>query len=361
MKVGIITFHNAYNYGAILQTYATQEIVKAYGHEVEVIDYQNNAINRHYDKNRFHIKTLPKRKFYRIPGYVVEKYFFWKRRKAYKQFIDKNIQYSRSRYYQGNSFFLKDYDIILLGSDQLWNKKITGGFDKVYWGEFDASTHTKKIAWSICMNETNTTKEENEFIVNHLNNFHAISVREHSLQIFLKTLTQKVFPHTLDPTLMLTKEKWEGLCHPVKESNYIAVYAVQNEKETIDYSRHIAHILNKKIVIIRSYSKRYWTEEEKEFAAPTDFLSYVKYADFVVTTSFHGTIFSLLFQKQFVCPIFRDNTRIESLLELVGLDERRIYPDIEIHNLKTIDYNTVCLKIEMAKKTTKNFLDSILI
>lgn len=76
MKVGIITFHNAYNYGAILQTFATQEIVKAYGHDVNIIDYRNKAINKHYDKRKFHLKTLPKRKFYNIPRYLIEKHFF---------------------------------------------------------------------------------------------------------------------------------------------------------------------------------------------------------------------------------------------------------------------------------------------
>lgn len=360
MKVGVLTFHNAYNYGAILQAYATQEIVKSYGHEVEVIDYHNKAIDKDYNDRRFNIKTLPKRDFYRIPGYVVEKFFYWKRRNNYKKFIDNYLQLSKSRYYPSNSLLMTDYDIILIGSDQLWNKKLTGGFDQVYWGEFATHSHIKKIAWSICMNETNTTKEENAYIVNHLKNFYAISVREHSLQVFLKKLSQNNYPQTLDPTLMLTKENWEGLCHPVKEVNYIAIYAVQNERETIEYARHIANILKKKIIIIRSYSKPYWTKENKEYASPTDFLSYIRYADFIVTTSFHGTIFSILFQKQFICPIFRDNSRIESLLKLAGLEKRRILPNEDIINIKTIDYNMVRSKMEEARKDTKVFLDSFL-
>ena len=73
MKVGVLTFHNAYNYGAILQAYATQEIVKTYGCEVTLVDYQNDSINKFYANKKFRFKTLPKKKFYKIPSYIIEK------------------------------------------------------------------------------------------------------------------------------------------------------------------------------------------------------------------------------------------------------------------------------------------------
>lgn len=359
MKVGVLTFHNAYNYGAILQAYATQEIAKTYGCEVTLVDYQNDSINKFYANKKFRFKTLPKKKFYKIPSYIIEKFFYWKRRRAFKKFINKRINLSCSRFFSGDKLFLYNYDIILIGSDQLWNKKLTGGFDNVYWGEFDTSGHTKKIAWSICMNEINNTQEDYEYIKQHIKNFFAISVREYSLQIYLKTLTQIIFPLTLDPTLILGKKVWEDMCNPVKEKKYIAVYAVQNEEETIEYARQIARLLNKRIVIIRSYSKSYLSKENKEHASPTEFLSYIRNADFVVTTSFHGTVFSLIFQKQFVCPIFRENPRIESLLELVGLDERRVFINKDIRGLNDIDYTKVTNRIKIAINDTTSFLDSI--
>ena len=360
MKVGVLTFHNAYNYGAILQAYATQEIVKSYGHEVEIINYQNNAINQFYNNRKFHLRTIPKRRFYKIPGYFIEKYFYLKRRKAFRLFIKHFVSLSSSEYHQGDSIRIDNYDVILIGSDQLWNKKLTGGFDNVYWGDFHVPSHTKKIAWSVCMNEINATEEENKFIIDHLQNFDAISVREKSLQDYLKSLTNVVYPQTLDPTLLLSKEQWKLLCHPVKEENYIAVYAVQNENETIEYAHHIARLLNKKTLIIRSYSKRYFSNENKEYAGPSEFLSYIKNADLVVSTSFHGTVFSLLFQKQFICPIFRNNTRIESLLELAGLKERMVLPNDDIRNLKTIDYNMVNTRLEEVKQKTTLFLNNFL-
>ena len=130
MKIGILTFHNAYNYGAVLQTYATQELIKSRGHEVEVINYHNASIDRYYEKQKFHLRDFLRSK-YLFPFYLLEKYFFWKRRKAYQVFANQHLKISDKSYYQGDNIFIKGYDVVLIGSDQLWNKKITGGIDNV--------------------------------------------------------------------------------------------------------------------------------------------------------------------------------------------------------------------------------------
>ena len=360
MKVGILTFHNAYNYGAILQTYATQELIKGLGHDVEVIDYHNKKIDTIYNGKKFNFCSLA-RYFYRFPLYFIEIFFYRMRRKAYHTFVRKNIRMSYSRYLQDNTTSIKGYDAILIGSDQLWNKGITGGFDSVYWGDFVSDTLTRKIAWSICMNNDAFSCEEKDYIVKHLNNFSAISVREKSLQVFLKELTQKEYPQTLDPTLLLSRQQWEYLCKPINESNYIAVYAVQNEEEAIQFARQIAKDMKKEIVVLRANSKYYFSKENKEYCGPDEFLSYIRYADFVVTTSFHGTTFSIIFQKQFVCPIFRKNKRIESLLSLVGLGERMIHTSSEVLNLSKIDFNKVEILLGQERAASRQFLDSALI
>lgn len=356
MKVGILTFHNAYNYGAILQAYATQELVKDYGHDVEIIDYHNKKIDSIYNGKKFNFRTFV-RYFYRFPLYLLEILFYRMKRKAYHTFVRRNIRLSDSRYVQDRSTEIKGYDAILIGSDQLWNKGITGGFDHVYWGDFVSDSHTRKIAWSICMNNNDFTSEEKDYIVRHLSNFTAISVRERSLQLFLKELTQIEYPQTLDPTLLLSKQQWELLTKPIKQSNYIVVYAVQDEEETIEYARQIAKIMQKDFVILRSNSKHYCSKENKEHCGPDEFLSYIRYADFVVTTSFHGTAFSIIFQKQFVCPIFRKNKRIESLLSLVGLGERIIQTSSEVINLSKIDFYKVEELLEQEIAASRQFLD----
>ena len=360
MKVGILTFHNAYNYGAILQAFATQEIVKGYGHEVEVINYLNSAICSDYESLKFHLDTLPKRGIKKIAEYIIEKYFYWRKRRSFKKFIKQRITLSKTTFYQGKLLDFSHYDVVLIGSDQLWNKDLTGGFDDAYWGEFYTKPEARIIAWSICMNNLTLNDEDKHYISNHLHNFNAISVRETSLQKFLKDLSGGEYHQTLDPTLMLRKDKWESLCHPVKEDNYILVYAVQDEDQTLDYAKKLAYALGKRIVIIRSYCRYNWTKENKEYAGPSEFLSYIQQADIVVTTSFHGTAFSLLFQKQFVCPIFRDNTRIESLLGVLELKSRQVHGVKDALSLEPINYTSVEQKIEMIKNGTELFLKSVL-
>ena len=359
MKVGILTFHNAFNYGAVLQAYATQELIKSHGYEVEVIDYHNKAIDRHYNLRKFHFGSFFKR-IHKFPLYLIEEFFYWKRRNNYRAFFAKNMKLSSKRYIQGESFSFGDYDLVLIGSDQLWNKKLTGGLDEVYWGQFDTSCHTRKVTWSICMNDISLTEIETQQIKNYIKNFTAISVREDDLKTFITKMTNKIVFHTLDPTLLLPPTKWEHLCHPVKEKNYIAVYAVRKEKETIIFARKIAADLNKKIIIIRSYSKWYYSAENKEYCGPEDFLSYLRFADFVVTSSFHGTVFSIVFQRQFVCPVLEGNVRVNDLLCTVGLAYRMISQSQDVLSLPSIDYSNLSDVLDIKRNESLNFLKKVL-
>lgn len=355
MKVGILTFHNAYNYGAVLQTYATQELVKGFGHQVEVIDYHNHHIDYSYERRRFHLREFldSRRNF---PFYLIEKIFFWKRKRAYRLFFNNHIVLSKKRYDQEDDVMLDGYDVLLIGSDQLWNKKLTDGLDKVYWGQAHVLSNTKIISWSVCMNNIELNENEISQIRKYLKSFASISVREDSLRLFIQNLTEKKVWHTLDPTLMLPRSKWDKLCQTVKETNYIAVYAIRNEEETVAFAKKIANKLNKRIVIIRSYAKWYLSRENKECLGPGGFLSYIKNADFVVTSSFHGTVFSILLQRQFVCPKFEGNIRIEDLLRTVGLSNRMITEWYEVLNLQPIDYNNLSSCFEVKKNETMCFL-----
>lgn len=354
MKVGILTFHNAYNYGAVLQAYATQEIVKSRGHDVEIIDYHNKKVDRYY------MKKVSRRKFYRIPLALIGKYFFNKRKEAYERFIEKYLHLTKEVLRSAENVTLDKYDIILIGSDQLWNKKITGGWDKMYWGDFTTSPGTRKVAWSVCMNYTNLNEDDILFIKKHLENFELISVRESDLLSLISGLTSKKVYQTLDPTLVLPSTRWGEVCHDVKEKGYIAVYAVQDEEKAIDFARSIVSKQNKSLVVIRSYSKWHLSHENKLCAGPDDFLSYIRHADMVVTTSFHGAVFSIIYQKQFVCPVFRDNVRVGSLLDSLHISDRRVKSVDECNNLRPIDYTRVKRDLNTLREGTLNVWNSII-
>lgn len=359
MKIGILTFHNAYNYGAVLQTYATQEIIKSYGHDVEVIDYHNNKIDCVYNGKMFRLGSLI-RSGMKAPLYIIEKYFYWKRRKAYQRFQKNNINLSENTYVQGDKMSLGNYDVILIGSDQLWNKNITGGYDDVYWGDFGRNSRTHVVAWSVCMNNKDLDETDRLYIKSHLHNFNSISVREEILKNFILNFTDKSICCTLDPTLLLPEYHWIKLCHDVKENNYIFVYAVINEQEVIKFARKMSIEMGKPLVVIRSNCTCSLSKHDKEQCGPEDFLSYIHHADFVITSSFHGTAFSIILKKQFICPAFSINERVNNLLSIAGLNNRVVNKVQNIKEIPPIDYDVVSKKLNEEVIKTELFLSNVL-
>ena len=337
MKVGILTFHNAYNYGAVLQAYATQTFIKGLGHEAEIIDYHNKEIDSSYDKARFHFSTLPKRKFYLIPKYCLGRFYYWKKRKAYESFKKKHLIISKQRFNQYERICFKSYNAILIGSDQLWNPTLTNGFDSVYWGDFLMEPRNKKIAWAVCMNSLRLNEEQMEYVKSHLRFFSNISVREASLKQLLSTLSPKAITQLIDPVFLLDSKQWETLCQPVKKKNFIAVYALLNEEETIHAAEEIASVLGKEVVIIEHFSHFFPNKKREEKLGPIDFLSLINAADCIITSSFHGTAFSLIFGKPFFCiePEGTNNIRIRSLLDTFK-QSNRILSQKNVHLINEI-------------------------
>lgn len=329
MDIGILTFHNAYNYGAVLQAYATQSFIKGLGHNVEVIDYHNPEIDAFYNRQKFRFSTLPKKRFFLIPKYCSGKYFYWKKRRSFELFKKRFLNLSDQRYVPSHDISFDQYDMVLVGSDQLWNPALTKGFDRVYWGDFKMGADGKRITWAICMNASSIDEGQLLFIQEHLKNFTRISVREDSLKILLDPCFDNNVVQLADPVFLLHRKEWESLCKPVKKKNFIVVYALKNQDETISAAKRIAEKDGKSIVIIHPFSDRFPHRGYEEKLGPIEFLSYIYAADGVVTSSFHGTAFSLILCKKFICiePKGTNNIRIRSLLHLFKQEDHILPPE----------------------------------
>lgn len=361
MKIGILTFHNAYNYGAVLQCYATQELLKSKGHDVEVIDYHNYAIDKNYAPNKYNYFRLPKR-FWKWPSYLITAFFYHKRLKSFDRFITSFLRLSQEKYDYGKEYKFVGYDLILIGSDQLWNVDITLGFDDVYWGNFTKDMKTKVLSWSISMNYVPDDADSQNKICQYLNNFDGISVREKKLHDILLNRYKKESVITLDPTLLLSVDKWHGLCKPNQKINdYIAVYAVERSTSAITYevARRLAKKTNLGIKIIKSYCDGDFSNEAVQYASPDDFLSYINNAKYVVTSSFHGTAFSVIFHKRFFALSDingKQNDRINSLLFHTGLEYCAINQNETFDNVPDIDFISADKKLHQLKIQTMDFL-----
>lgn len=346
MKIGILTFHCAHNYGAVLQCYALQKILKTMGHDVEIINYRPRYIVNCYKIflcNRF-ISRKPmlfiKKTFSEIK--VLKKRLL--RYQAFNKFINNQIPLSTK--ITNNTRIPSIYDIYIMGSDQIWNPYITNGFDSAYFGFFPFKKGKKiYISYAASMERTSLTHQESKYLKHALRNFNGISVREEQLKECLQRLTNEEIQIVLDPTLLLPLTNWEKILIKPKESeHYVLVYQVRQDDDTIRIAQTIAKQLNCKIIEISASIRLSNKNKFKtlETCAPEEFLGLIKYSTFVVTSSFHGTVFSILFRKDFFCVRLDDgyDSRSLSLLNIFNLSSHMISKE-STPQIKSIDYNNI--------------------
>ena len=294
MKIGILTFHAAHNYGAVLQCYALQEYLTSKGNEVYVIDYRSKYLLNCYRwfNGKFFFKSI----------------FKFKLIEEWKKMLNKKRRAEKFKTFIQNRFNLIDIsvldtnflDYIIIGSDQVWNTKLTNGYDKYYWGQFKHSIQTKIISYSASL-ELIWPKDEDENVKKMLSNFERISVREKDLAIKLSSLfPNKNIVTCVDPTLLLPKERWTKIATTLNIKNkYVLYYQVRKSNVGMDIASLLCKELKCKLLVL-SASLNLKNSTECMYASPESFVSLIKNAEFVVSSSFHGTVFSIIFEKNFI-------------------------------------------------------------
>ena len=321
MRIGIITFHRAINYGAVLQTYALQKFLNVSNYDAEVIDYRCEHMENFY--KTFTIKDKSVKQI--IRGMLNFKNTYKKKREFYR-FLDQNVRISTEVYDKFNIDKANlRYDKFITGSDQVFNFACTD-FDKTYFLQFVKNCDNKlSYAASFGM------KEIPDSYVNDyksmLSTFSELSIRENAGQQIVKKLTGKDSELSVDPVFLLTAEEWEKLAKKPKLKNYILIYKLNTSNLIFDFARKLSKLTGRKIVALNfDVVDQMKTPDIKGVysASVEEFLGYIKYADYVVTNSFHGTAFSVIFHKDFYVEAlqkdFKPNDRVESLLCLTGLD-----------------------------------------
>jgi hypothetical protein len=322
-KVGIVTFHRAHNYGAVLQAYALQKVIEECNCIVGFIDYQHE-----YFKHGYNI--YPSLKTIKSTRKLLS--YFKKWLELFLDYKHKRLRHSHFQNFINNHLNIfpeenLELELVVLGSDQIWNYKYLNGFDKNYFGDINGVISKKTISYAASMG---CSKIHSSFLDNFIYNISKIDkigVRENSLKKYIEKHTKTSVEVNLDPTLLLTANDWNKLPLPERvKDKYILVYEVHNHPETSATAEKIGKLLDCKIVNLTS--KADWRLSPNSFttASPLDFLSLFKHAEFVVTTSFHGTVFSILFKRNFFTMKFGSDIDIRSseLLNLLLLSNRQI-------------------------------------
>ena len=356
MKIGILTFHRACNYGAVLQCYAMQETLKLLGYEVEVVDYRAYNIEKTYKliKTYNGVKTFIRS--------LLTIHFSYNQSKNFKSFRKTFLNVTKISYPCVTSLEYTDFDCFIIGSDQVWSQRINCGYDPVYWGVF--CPQIRKISYAASMGGHQPfTEDEIDLINKYIDAFHAVSVREDVLRDELNgILRNRKTTLVLDPTLIAPVLVYEKILVKPKESNYVLYYQQGYHPYTKDIVANVAKQLGCKVIVIagekEKYNVPYSFYNQADLSVP-EFLGLFKYAKFVFASSFHGTAFSIVFEKNFY---YVGNARIErskSLLNQLGLLDRMIFSD-KLVDAITIDYDSIReRKNELIKESLSFLMESI--
>lgn len=361
MRIGILTFHCAHNYGAVLQCYALQETLKETGHEVQIIDYRPNYLTKPYriwNINRIKSKnSLQKIKniiieVLALPKRILKASFFLKFQSVY-------LNLTNPHYLDFNNF-----DIIIIGSDQIWDKKITKGFDPIFWGDLGIrKERIKYISYAASMEFTQFTDDDKSFITQHLKNFDHISVREDSLSKIIQPFTESHIYNVLDPTLIANKQIWENFIETRKiKKDYILIYQIRENENTKKIASHLARQINTNVVFISAYTIWNYKSNLYDHLSPQEFVNLIYYSKCIVTTSFHGSAFSIIFNKSFYYVKLNDNndSRSIALLKALGLDDR-IIECTQRPDFSMIKYENVNKRLKLMQNNSIQYLSQSLI
>ena len=361
MKIGILTFHRALNYGAVLQTYALRKALNNLGVDAEVVDYRCKVIEKSYAPIQFNSKNILKVVASNMFYYSTRK----KMREKFNEFINLKVNLSKEKYFNIEELakIENTYDLFITGSDQVFNYECTD-FDKTYFLDFVKDDY-KKNSYAASFGFDSIPNNYVEEYQRLLQGFANISVREESGRNIIKKMFEKDINISLDPVFLLSKDEWISIINPVeRERKYILMYTIASPNHLIPFAENLAKKMGCELVYLNDRFKKNSTAEYIRFCSPTDFLALFAGAEYVVTNSFHGTAFSILFQKTFYCEVVpkngKKNFRVIDLLNMLNLNEQIFNSEgINCITNSCIDYKAVNNILETQKKSALDYLDKL--
>jgi uncharacterized membrane protein len=309
-KAGIITFHNAENYGAALQTYALMKTLESFDLDASVVDYRNRGVFiRNLLKNLFYLVTF-QNPFRNHRGFVnFQKAFLHLTEKAYRD----------------PASFEQDaaqFDLLFFGSDQIWNPDLADGFDPLYFGNIQ--TKAWKIAYAASLGKDAITPDQQEKLNTLLAHLDAIGIREETMLPFINREATCV----VDPCMLLLAKDWREIADPLPSHPYedfIFIYQLFRNPEIMETAIKLRKQLKKEVLILSPYPLLFHQQGIHKLGRinPNEFIGFFDRASAVLSDSFHGTLFSILFEKPFytILPGAKRG-RITSLLQKLGLSDR---------------------------------------
>ncbi len=365
MKISVITFHNTANYGATLQCAALSGCLARMGHDVSVIDYMPGYVRdkRSAFRELRKVGAAGRKARALVKGLAYLQFFrdIQKKNERYDRFIAAHLQTTRT--YRTEAELREDppqSDLYICGSDQIWNPALTGGsFDEAFFLRF---AQGERAAYGVSTGELRI--EERAAELNRLTEgFKAVSAREKATADRLAAILGRPVPAVLDCTLLLDRKDYyemEEQTESVREP-FLLLYNIQNSDISVSIARTVAEQRGLSIVDIspNPFRKIKGTRKMTDIG-PGEFLDLFHRASYVVTNSFHGTAFSVIYEKPFiVVPHSTRAARILNLADTLGLRDR-IALESGYRDPGPVDYEAVGNRLRTLRRASMDYLRGIL-
>lgn len=357
MEIKILTFHRAFNFGAFLQAFALKSFLEKEGHQVSFVDYWPDEHAKRYALFRKECVTS-------VSSFVREVVLAVMRFPRYRSMRKLQCRYlgvssSCPQYHRPEQLGGVQADAVVYGSDQIWWKAGLGsatGFDTAYWGEHIGKS-IRKVAYAPSMGVMEVNDDDRRMMKGFVQNFSFLSAREEGLKDLLNTLSDAPVPVVLDPTLLLPASFWASFCKPIKKGKYILYYKVMGTPEADRLAEEIGRQRGLPVVRILGSLNTYRSVGMHSLRMDSfRLIAMIRDAELVLSTSFHGTAFSILFEKQFYAMDMGNNSgRVSSLLGLLGIGDRLI----DVHSFRdvpAIDYTVVNERLELLRRQSAGYL-----
>lgn len=358
-RVGIVSlYYRNVNYGGLLQSYALQQVIESLGYDAKQISYDLSSGNH---PSREVINEL-RRIYHKVRRWKWEFGYFKQSLKIrkFERMIPHTKRITRATIYRVNDLF----DLFVCGSDQIWNPV---GWQPTFFLDF-VQDRKRKIAYAASIARDSLSTNELKYIKSQIEDFSAVSVREEISVSYLKDYCPNV-ERMPDPTLLLTQKEWDLITAERSiDEPYVFAYFLGDNPDNLEKAKRFAKDRGLKIVFIPylNVANRFWEAQNKEClrecVGVNDFLSLIKNSEFVLTDSYHGAVFSIVFEKPFFVLMrfgkkdaFSMNSRIDTLLSDFSLSNRVVNELVDMY-MGEIDWAQVQRKKEILEEKGKSFL-----
>jgi len=361
-KIGIMTFHRANNYGAVLQAYALQKYLTSQDDtSVQIIDYISDAIEK---RNRFFTTPIKGSKVKYIAQIILCAKDIWKIKKKFELFRRQYLSLSEPVNKNSIDKIRGKYNILISGSDQIWNPEITK-FDDNYFLCF--ACDEKKYSYAASIGEIKHISENISFYTEKLKSYESISLREESAyKEIIKTIKGVEARVDVDPVFLVDRSEWELLVKPGHSKGYVLFFYMGSSKTALpamEYALYLSKKYNLDPLLMSDTERWYKYRQFKHFGAgsPVDFITLIANANIVVTNSFHAASFSIIFNKQFYVETNVPRPeRINNLLARFHLNSCALTNGKSQTDKVNINWERVNKDVEEMKNNSKHYLSGVI-